>query len=134
MQLSRSRVTDGEWHHLLIELKSAKEGKDIKYLAVMTLDYGRDQVSGLCTLFGTDPSLGPAGSQGDPARCQVLVDLEKCFLGSPELGSDVPPAVGSREPAPHPCLDGQLLAPGTGLSPAVCPSVAASGGCNSGFL
>lgn len=94
MQLSRSRVTDGEWHHLLIELKSAKEGKDIKYLAVMTLDYGRDQVSGLCTLFGTDPSLGPAGSQGGPARCQVLVDLEKCFLGSPELGSDVPPAVG----------------------------------------
>nr|XP_004650449.2 cadherin EGF LAG seven-pass G-type receptor 1 [Jaculus jaculus] len=43
MQLSRSRVTDGEWHHLLIELKSAKEGKDIKYLAVMTLDYGMDQ-------------------------------------------------------------------------------------------
>ncbi|XP_042638867.1 cadherin EGF LAG seven-pass G-type receptor 1 [Orycteropus afer afer] len=41
--LSRSRVTDGEWHHLLIELKSAKEGKDIKYLAVMTLDYGMDQ-------------------------------------------------------------------------------------------
>ncbi|XP_010857895.1 PREDICTED: cadherin EGF LAG seven-pass G-type receptor 1 [Bison bison bison] len=43
MQLSRSRVTDGEWHHLLIELKSATEGKDIKYLAVMTLDYGMDQ-------------------------------------------------------------------------------------------
>ncbi|XP_066111220.1 cadherin EGF LAG seven-pass G-type receptor 1 isoform X2 [Saccopteryx bilineata] len=43
MRLSRSRVTDGEWHHLLIELKSAKEGKDIKYLAVMTLDYGTDQ-------------------------------------------------------------------------------------------
>ncbi|KAB0396618.1 hypothetical protein E2I00_020147 [Balaenoptera physalus] len=43
MRLSRSRVTDGEWHHLLIELKSAKEGKDIKYLAVMTLDYGVDQ-------------------------------------------------------------------------------------------
>uniref|UniRef100_A0A673U7R4 Cadherin EGF LAG seven-pass G-type receptor 1 n=1 Tax=Suricata suricatta TaxID=37032 RepID=A0A673U7R4_SURSU len=43
MRLSRSRVTDGEWHHLLIELKSAKEGKDIKYLAVMTLDYGMDQ-------------------------------------------------------------------------------------------
>ncbi|XP_004775523.2 cadherin EGF LAG seven-pass G-type receptor 1 isoform X1 [Mustela putorius furo] len=43
MRLSRSRVTDGEWHHLLIELKSAKEGKDIKYLAVMTLDYGLDQ-------------------------------------------------------------------------------------------
>ncbi|KAM9230327.1 cadherin EGF LAG seven-pass G-type receptor 1 isoform 1-T1 [Dugong dugon] len=43
MMLSRSRVTDGEWHHLLIELKSAKEGKDIKYLAIMTLDYGMDQ-------------------------------------------------------------------------------------------
>ncbi|XP_078305426.1 cadherin EGF LAG seven-pass G-type receptor 1 isoform X2 [Panthera onca] len=43
MRLSRSRVTDGAWHHLLIELKSAKEGKDIKYLAVMTLDYGMDQ-------------------------------------------------------------------------------------------
>ncbi|XP_064139430.1 cadherin EGF LAG seven-pass G-type receptor 1 isoform X1 [Loxodonta africana] len=43
IMLSRSRVTDGEWHHLLIELKSAKEGKDIKYLAVMTLDYGMDQ-------------------------------------------------------------------------------------------
>ncbi|XP_012927900.2 cadherin EGF LAG seven-pass G-type receptor 1 isoform X1 [Heterocephalus glaber] len=43
VQLSRSRVTDGEWHHLLIELKSAKEGKDIKYLAVVTLDYGLDQ-------------------------------------------------------------------------------------------
>lgn len=45
VSLSRSRVTDGAWHHLLIELKSAKEGKDIKYLAVMTLDYGLDQVS-----------------------------------------------------------------------------------------
>ncbi|XP_036157861.1 cadherin EGF LAG seven-pass G-type receptor 1 isoform X4 [Myotis myotis] len=43
MRLSRSRVADGEWHHLLIELKSAKEGTDIKYLAVMTLDYGMDQ-------------------------------------------------------------------------------------------
>ncbi|KAM6162185.1 cadherin EGF LAG seven-pass G-type receptor 1 [Erethizon dorsatum] len=43
VQLPRSRVTDGEWHHLLIELRSAKEGKDIKYLAVMTLDYGMDQ-------------------------------------------------------------------------------------------
>lgn len=44
MQLSKTRVTDGGWHHLLIELRSAKEGKDIKYLAIMTLDYGMDQV------------------------------------------------------------------------------------------
>ncbi|XP_058529592.1 cadherin EGF LAG seven-pass G-type receptor 1 isoform X1 [Ochotona princeps] len=43
MSLSRSQVTDGEWHHVLIELQSAKDGKDIKYLAVMTLDYGMDQ-------------------------------------------------------------------------------------------
>ncbi|KAG8517967.1 Cadherin EGF LAG seven-pass G-type receptor 1 [Galemys pyrenaicus] len=43
MRLSSARVTDGQWHHLLIELKSAKEGKDIKYLAVVTLDYGADQ-------------------------------------------------------------------------------------------
>lgn len=81
MQLSRSRVTDGEWHHLLIELKSAKEGKDIKYLAVMTLDYGLDQVRDLCSLFGTDPSwaCGDAGGphQG-PGACgfgQVLSGL-----------------------------------------------------------
>lgn len=47
MQLTRFRVTDGEWHHLLIELRSAKEGKDIKYLVVMTLDYGMDQVRGI---------------------------------------------------------------------------------------
>jgi cadherin EGF LAG seven-pass G-type receptor 1 len=33
MQLSRSRVTDGEWHHLLIELRSAKEGKDMDPLS-----------------------------------------------------------------------------------------------------
>ncbi|XP_069855921.1 cadherin EGF LAG seven-pass G-type receptor 1 isoform X2 [Dipodomys merriami] len=43
LQLSRFRVTDGAWHHLLVELRSAKEGKDIKYLAVVTLDYGMDQ-------------------------------------------------------------------------------------------
>ncbi|KAM6290574.1 cadherin EGF LAG seven-pass G-type receptor 1 isoform 3-T3 [Porphyrio hochstetteri] len=43
LKLSQSRVSDGEWHHLLIELKSAKDGKDIKYLAVMSLDYGMYQ-------------------------------------------------------------------------------------------
>uniref|UniRef100_A0A8C5X349 Cadherin EGF LAG seven-pass G-type receptor 1 n=1 Tax=Malurus cyaneus samueli TaxID=2593467 RepID=A0A8C5X349_9PASS len=40
LKMSQSRVSDGEWHHLLIELKSAKDGKDLKYLAVMSLDYG----------------------------------------------------------------------------------------------
>lgn len=94
MQLSRSRVTDGHWHHLLIELKSAKEGKDIKYLAVVTLDYGVDQVSGSLHTLWNGPLPGPAGTRGGPARCQVLVDLDKCFLGSPEFGSPVPPYAG----------------------------------------
>lgn len=44
LKMSQSRVSDGEWHHLLIELKSAKDGKDIKYLAVMSLDYGMYQI------------------------------------------------------------------------------------------
>uniref|UniRef100_G1TPA8 Cadherin EGF LAG seven-pass G-type receptor 1 n=1 Tax=Oryctolagus cuniculus TaxID=9986 RepID=G1TPA8_RABIT len=46
VSLPRSRVSDGEWHHVLIELRSAKDGKDIKYLAALTLDYGVDQVRG----------------------------------------------------------------------------------------
>uniref|UniRef100_A0A8C3TL74 Cadherin EGF LAG seven-pass G-type receptor 1 n=1 Tax=Chelydra serpentina TaxID=8475 RepID=A0A8C3TL74_CHESE len=44
LKMTQSRVSDGEWHHLLIELKSAKDGKDIKYLAVMSLDYGMYQL------------------------------------------------------------------------------------------
>ncbi|KAK1327627.1 hypothetical protein QTO34_012916 [Cnephaeus nilssonii] len=43
-----------EWHHLLVELKSAKEGKDIQYLAVLTLDYGVDQMA---SPWGQDPGL-----------------------------------------------------------------------------
>ncbi|KAM9311041.1 cadherin EGF LAG seven-pass G-type receptor 1 [Gastrophryne carolinensis] len=43
MQIHQTRVADGEWHHLLIELKSSKDGKDIKYLAIMYLDYGMYQ-------------------------------------------------------------------------------------------
>ncbi|NWR73985.1 CELR1 protein, partial [Centropus unirufus] len=45
LKMNQLRVSDGEWHHLLIELKSAKDGKDIKYLAVMSLDYGMYQSS-----------------------------------------------------------------------------------------
>ncbi|XP_068611577.1 cadherin EGF LAG seven-pass G-type receptor 1 [Brachionichthys hirsutus] len=33
------RVNDGEWHHLLVELRSIKDGKDIKYMASLSLDY-----------------------------------------------------------------------------------------------
>ncbi|XP_069485338.1 cadherin EGF LAG seven-pass G-type receptor 1 isoform X3 [Ambystoma mexicanum] len=43
LKVTQKRVNDGEWHHLLIELKSSKDGKDIKYLAVMSLDYGMYQ-------------------------------------------------------------------------------------------
>uniref|UniRef100_A0A3Q3J3E4 Cadherin EGF LAG seven-pass G-type receptor 1 n=1 Tax=Monopterus albus TaxID=43700 RepID=A0A3Q3J3E4_MONAL len=39
------RVNDGEWHHLLVELRSMKDGKDIKYIAAMSLDYGMYQKS-----------------------------------------------------------------------------------------
>uniref|UniRef100_A0A3Q3FZG8 Cadherin EGF LAG seven-pass G-type receptor 1 n=1 Tax=Labrus bergylta TaxID=56723 RepID=A0A3Q3FZG8_9LABR len=37
------RVNDGEWHHLLVELRSIKDGKDIKYMATVFLDYGMYQ-------------------------------------------------------------------------------------------
>ncbi|KAG8439892.1 hypothetical protein GDO86_005888 [Hymenochirus boettgeri] len=45
MMIAQTRASDGEWHHLLIELKSSKDGKDIKYLAIMYLDYGMYQSS-----------------------------------------------------------------------------------------
>lgn len=41
------RVNDGEWHHLLIELKSIKDGKEIKYMAAVSLDYGMYEVQGV---------------------------------------------------------------------------------------
>ncbi|XP_036005287.1 cadherin EGF LAG seven-pass G-type receptor 1 isoform X4 [Fundulus heteroclitus] len=37
------RVNDGEWHHLLVELKIIKDDKDIKYMAAVSLDYGMYQ-------------------------------------------------------------------------------------------
>ncbi|XP_056307479.1 cadherin EGF LAG seven-pass G-type receptor 1 isoform X2 [Danio aesculapii] len=36
-------VDNGEWHHVLVELKSGKDGKDIKYMAIVSLDYGMFQ-------------------------------------------------------------------------------------------
>ena len=38
--LPEGRVDDGEWHHVMVELRSVKEGTDIKYLALVALDYG----------------------------------------------------------------------------------------------
>nr|XP_006004060.2 PREDICTED: cadherin EGF LAG seven-pass G-type receptor 1 [Latimeria chalumnae] len=40
MKLTQVRVNDGEWHHLLIEIKNTKGENGIKYLAEMSLDYG----------------------------------------------------------------------------------------------
>lgn len=95
MRLSRSRVTDGEWHHLLIELKSAKEGKDIKYLAVMTLDYGMDQVSWhLCAPFGTGPFVGPTENRVTPPRartCRSPGGFWDTRSGPAEFGSHILP-------------------------------------------
>lgn len=39
------RVNDGEWHHLLVELRSSKDGKDTKYMAHVFLDYDMFKVS-----------------------------------------------------------------------------------------
>ncbi|XP_031420890.1 cadherin EGF LAG seven-pass G-type receptor 1 isoform X2 [Clupea harengus] len=45
LELSQVRVNDGEWHHVIMELKSVKDGKDIKYMALVSLDYGMFQRS-----------------------------------------------------------------------------------------
>ncbi|KAG7276376.1 hypothetical protein CRUP_014408 [Coryphaenoides rupestris] len=42
---TKVRVSDGEWHHLLVELSSVKDGTDIKYIASVSLDYGMYQRS-----------------------------------------------------------------------------------------
>uniref|UniRef100_A0A8C7RY70 Cadherin EGF LAG seven-pass G-type receptor 1a n=1 Tax=Oncorhynchus mykiss TaxID=8022 RepID=A0A8C7RY70_ONCMY len=44
LDFSQVRVNDGEWHHVLVELKSIKDGKDIKYMALVSLDYSMFQV------------------------------------------------------------------------------------------
>ncbi|XP_029969262.1 cadherin EGF LAG seven-pass G-type receptor 1 isoform X2 [Salarias fasciatus] len=45
LSFSQVRVNDGEWHHLLVELTSVKDGKDIKYVAAVSLDYDMYQRS-----------------------------------------------------------------------------------------
>ncbi|MGH0127324.1 UNVERIFIED_CONTAM: hypothetical protein FKN15_036694 [Acipenser sinensis] len=44
-KFTQIRVNDGDWHHLLIELKNVKDGKDMKLLALMSLDYGMYQMN-----------------------------------------------------------------------------------------
>uniref|UniRef100_A0A7N8XFW1 Cadherin EGF LAG seven-pass G-type receptor 1a n=1 Tax=Mastacembelus armatus TaxID=205130 RepID=A0A7N8XFW1_9TELE len=43
LSFQQVRVNDGEWHHVLVELRSVKDGKDIKYMAAVSLDYGMYQ-------------------------------------------------------------------------------------------
>ncbi|XP_048865233.1 cadherin EGF LAG seven-pass G-type receptor 1-like isoform X2 [Brienomyrus brachyistius] len=43
LELPGVRVDDGQWHHILVELKSTKDGKDIQYKAMVSLDYGMFQ-------------------------------------------------------------------------------------------
>uniref|UniRef100_A0A4X1W5T6 Cadherin EGF LAG seven-pass G-type receptor 1 n=1 Tax=Sus scrofa TaxID=9823 RepID=A0A4X1W5T6_PIG len=91
MRLSRSRVTDGEWHHLLIELKSTKEGKDIKYLAVMTLDYGMDQVGGHLHPLRNRPLQGARGETGEPLPGPGLPEVKDgCDVEDPCSSSPCP--------------------------------------------
>ncbi|CAL8385721.1 unnamed protein product, partial [Gadus morhua 'NCC'] len=45
LAFAQVRVSDGEWHHLLVELSSFKDGQDIKYMASVSLDYGMYQRS-----------------------------------------------------------------------------------------
>lgn len=47
LDFHQTRVDDGEWHHVLMELKSSKDGKNIKYMADVSLDYGLFQVKRL---------------------------------------------------------------------------------------
>uniref|UniRef100_A0A8C9TNK3 Cadherin EGF LAG seven-pass G-type receptor 1 n=1 Tax=Scleropages formosus TaxID=113540 RepID=A0A8C9TNK3_SCLFO len=43
LEFAQVRVNDGDWHHVLVELKSIKDGKDIQYMATVSLDYGMFQ-------------------------------------------------------------------------------------------
>lgn len=54
------RVNDGEWHHLLVELRSVKDNKDIKYIAAVSLDYGMYQVQSSCITIRQGCTLGPS--------------------------------------------------------------------------
>ncbi|KAM6973322.1 cadherin EGF LAG seven-pass G-type receptor 1-like [Aplochiton taeniatus] len=45
LDFPQARVTDGGWHHVLVELKSVNDDKDIKYTALVSLDDGMFQRS-----------------------------------------------------------------------------------------
>ena len=49
LEFAEVRVNDGEWHHILVEITSSKEGKDTKYMAQVSLDYDMFKVQLYCT-------------------------------------------------------------------------------------
>lgn len=71
------RVSDGEWHHLLVELRSIKDGKDIKYMAGVSLDYDMYQVWTKLQLHFM-------------CRTFVLKPSNRSFQKSVEIGNDLP--------------------------------------------
>lgn len=74
------RVNDGEWHHLLVELRSIKDGKDIKYIVSVSLDYGMYQVSFVAL-------------RGQYTSCHVLIRIVFHVFAkqkSVEIGYDLP--------------------------------------------
>uniref|UniRef100_A0A8C1TJ47 Cadherin EGF LAG seven-pass G-type receptor 1a n=1 Tax=Cyprinus carpio TaxID=7962 RepID=A0A8C1TJ47_CYPCA len=69
------RVNDGEWHHLLVELRSSKDGKDTKYMARVFLDYDMFMVSSVVT-----PSL-PIRTSADIGNELPGLKLRSLFIG-----------------------------------------------------
>ena len=49
------RVDDGAWHHLQVELRSVREGKETTFLAQVSLDYGMFQVRRANQLLSRSP-------------------------------------------------------------------------------
>lgn len=76
-------VSDGEWHHLLVELRSIKDGKDIKYMATVSLDYDMYQVWTPASLHMQDFCCqtfelfisGVSGDRKRPSRSEVTDSL-----------------------------------------------------------
>ncbi|XP_022527058.2 cadherin EGF LAG seven-pass G-type receptor 1 isoform X3 [Astyanax mexicanus] len=82
LEFAEIRVNDGEWHHLLVEITSSKEGKDTKYMAQVSLDY--DMFKRSVEIGNELPglkvkSLFIGGLQGD--NNAVLQGFQGCIQG-----------------------------------------------------
>ncbi|XP_072134760.1 cadherin EGF LAG seven-pass G-type receptor 2 isoform X3 [Mobula birostris] len=45
LTMEQLKVNDGDWHHLQLELRSSKNGKETKYTVLMSIDYGHHQTT-----------------------------------------------------------------------------------------